>query len=37
MKVIIGDWNAKVGTDNDGWETVMERDGHENIVKAEKD
>ena len=28
IKVIVGDWNAKVGTDNSGWETVMGRYGY---------
>jgi exonuclease III len=28
MKVVIGDWNAKVGTDNVGWEQVMGRHGY---------
>ena len=27
-KVIMGDWNAKVGTDREGWETVMGRFGY---------
>ena len=28
IKVIVGDWNAKVGTNNSGWETVMGRYGY---------
>ena len=28
IKVIMGDWNAKVGTDREGWETVMGRFGY---------
>ena len=28
VKYIIGDWNAKVGVDNDGWEAVMGRYGY---------
>jgi len=28
VKLIIGDWNAKVGTDNDGYEAVMGRYGY---------
>ena len=28
IKVLMGDWNAKIGTDEKGWETVMGRYGH---------
>ena len=28
MKIVIGDWNSKVGRDNDGWEHVMRRHGY---------
>jgi len=28
VKIIIGDWNAKVGTDNTGWEQVIGSHGY---------
>ena len=28
VKVIIGDWNAKIGKDNEGWETAMGEHGY---------
>ena len=28
VKILLGDWNAKVGLDNDGWEHTMGRYGY---------
>ena len=28
MKVLAGDWNAKIGSDNTGWEHVIKGYGH---------
>ena len=28
IKVIVGDWNAKIGRDRDRWDTVMGRYGY---------
>ncbi|XP_072037118.1 craniofacial development protein 2-like [Amphiura filiformis] len=34
--IIMGDLNAKVGSDNSGWETVMGKHGHESNDRGEK-
>ena len=28
VKILLGDWNAKIGKDNDGWEAIMHQHGY---------
>ena len=29
IKMVIGDWNAKIGRDNIGWERIMQKYGYD--------